>query len=54
MIEDVIHGALIESCRKDAVMGWYNWAALDLHAGRQHEEQLSPGRPREVIPSSTT
>jgi hypothetical protein len=25
MIEDVIHGAVIESCRKDSVMGWYNW-----------------------------
>jgi hypothetical protein len=24
MIEDVIHGVVIESCRKDAVMGWYS------------------------------
>jgi hypothetical protein len=25
MIENVIHGVVIESCRKDAVMGWYGW-----------------------------
>jgi hypothetical protein len=25
MIEDVVHGLVIEDCRRDAVMGWYAW-----------------------------
>jgi hypothetical protein len=31
MIEDVIHGAVIEDCRKDSIMGWYSWRLWIYH-----------------------
>jgi hypothetical protein len=31
MIKDVIHGAVIEDCRKDSIMGWYSWRLWIYH-----------------------